>query len=83
MDLNVTYYICPPLGSMHAGQARIYMRQGRVSNPRDHCRAHPEQWAEVGLVNFQGKLVCLDAADGIYEEIKACEPLMAGLVFHF
>jgi hypothetical protein len=76
-----TVYIVPALTDM-AGQCRIYEHPQKVRCPRDHYRERPDEWLEAGIMNSRGSLVCA-ARTEIWEELKACEPLAAGLVFHF
>lgn len=53
-------------------------------NPRDSYAKHPNSWKEVGLVNAQGKLVCLEPHHpGIYADLKAQEPIYGGSVFNY
>lgn len=78
----VTLLIVPALTDI-AGQCRIVAFPGRNTNALKDYRANPGQWYEVGLMNSQGKLVHIDAGSEVREDIKSCEPLMAGLVFHY
>lgn len=82
-----TYFIKPAL-SDQAGQCRIYRkhfgeRDGAPSSVTRDYDADPGGWREVGLMNSRGRLVCLDAEPHIIEDIKTCEPLMAGLHFTY
>lgn len=77
-----TVYIVPAMTDL-AGQCRIVARAGEVDCARDDYRANPDAWKEIGLMNSRGKLVCLTAAPAVVDEMKSCEPLMAGLVFEF
>lgn len=72
-----TIYIVPAF-SEQAGQCRIYSTPGQPQDPAALYRARPEVWSDFGLMNSQGKLVCAQEA---FEQIKECEPLMAGTVF--
>lgn len=78
--MTKTLYIVPALTDQ-AGQCRIVACDGKVANARDSYRNYPRLWAEVGLVNSQGKLVCLDAPKHVWDELKDCEPLAAGNQF--
>lgn len=82
--MTKTVYIAPAVGTL-AGQCRIYATHADVTyrGARDHYRKFPQEWKEVGLMNFQGRLVCYDGTTLEYEEIKDCEPLMAGTVWTF
>ena len=75
-----TLYIVPALTDI-AGQCRIVARDYVEGSARDNYRKEPEQWREVGLMNSRGKLICFDGSDQARQELKNCEPLMAGLVF--
>lgn len=75
-----TLYIVPAQTDQ-AGQCRIVAAEGKVMSPRFSYRQFPERWSEVGLMNSQGKLVCLDAPKAVWDELKECEPLMAGTQF--
>lgn len=76
------YYIVPALTDQ-AGQCHIVRHTGNPENPKLHYQRHPEQWAEAGLINSRGRLVCLQANPDITQDIKGCEPLMAGMLFHY
>lgn len=78
--MNRTIYIVPAF-SDQAGQCRIVARDCEVQNARDSYQREPDQWVEIGLMNSLGKLVCLTASDAVYNAMRECEPLMAGLVF--
>lgn len=75
-----TLYIVPATTD-HGTQCRVVRFNGVSVSPRDSYRAHPELWAEAGLVNSRGELVCLAAGPLTTREIKECEPLMAGSSF--
>jgi hypothetical protein len=80
---NKTAYIVPALTDI-GGQCRIVMCDGFSENARDEYEASPDHWWQIGLMNFDGKVVCIDDPTGpIAAELRACEPLMAGLQFHF
>ena len=74
-------YIAPSAGEEHAAQARIYSACFDCRPPasvRDHFRANPGEWKEVGLMNFDGKLVCFDGTAEQRQELLDSQPLMAG-----
>lgn len=81
-----TLYIVPALTDV-AGQCRIVGYPGTDypgKSARDSYRAHPDLWKDVGLMNSRGELVCLEpeyGACGGWDELKACEPLMATTEF--
>lgn len=81
-DGPVTLLIVPALTEI-AGQCRIVAFPGHNTNALKDYRANPGQWHEVGLMNSHGKLVHLDAGKNVWDDIQGCEPLMAGLVFHY
>ncbi|KVP75343.1 hypothetical protein WJ96_06165 [Burkholderia ubonensis] len=65
-----------------AGQCRIVSREGKVASARDDYRRNPNAWKEIGLMNSRGRLVCVEADNlAVVDELKSCEPLMAGLQF--
>jgi hypothetical protein len=79
--MTTTVYIVPALTDQ-AGQCRIVSREGEFDSARDDYRLNPDAWKEIGIMNSRGKLVCLEAGNlDIVDELKASEPLMAGLVF--
>jgi hypothetical protein len=79
-----TCYLIVPAWSDQAGQCRIVARSHEIKHPDPlgHYRQFPAQWREVGLMNSQGKLVCLDAPASVVQEFRDCEPLMASLVVY-
>lgn len=72
-----------PAWSDQAGQCRIVQADGIIEDALRSYRANPERWKEVGFMSSRGNLVCLDASAEITREIKECEPLYGGLLFHF
>ena len=84
----ITIYFIKPALSDQAGQCRIYRkhfgdRDGAPSSVTRDYDAEPESWREVGLMDSRGRLACLDAERDILDDIKSCEPLMAGLHFTY
>ena len=84
----ITIYFIKPALSKQAGQCRIYRkhfdsRDGRPPSVIGDYDDDPGSWREVGLMSSRGRLVCLDAEQDIVEDIRACEPLMAGLHFTY
>lgn len=77
--LNVFYIV--PAWSDQAGQCRIVSRQveGRIDASASY-RAAPELWAEAGIMNGRGKIVCLNDKHA-FEEMSQDEPLMAGMQY--
>lgn len=79
--MTTSVYIVPALTDQ-AGQCRIVSRDGKVTSARDDYRRNPSAWHEIGLMNSRGNLVCISADNlAIVDELKSCEPLMAGLQF--
>jgi len=74
-----TFLIVPAETNM-ATQCRIV---SCAAAPRDALaayRADPHAWQDSGLMNSQGKLVCLDDA-ALFARMREDEPLAAGLVY--
>lgn len=82
--MTTTIYIAPAAGDTHHPQCRIYACDGYASgSARDYYAKRPDLWREVGLMNYQGSLVCFDGPDVQRQELVDCQPLMAGLVLKF
>ena len=80
--MTIIYYIVPALTNL-GGQCRIVATSQDIASPKDDYRENPGRWKEVGLMNSAGRLVCMQAGREIIADIKACEPLMAGMVFRY
>jgi hypothetical protein len=80
--MKIVYIV--PAWSDQAGQCRIstLSAQSLRDVKRDY-EHNPDKWRECGVMNSQGKLVAYDGTQAERQEIVACEPLMAGLVFEF
>lgn len=79
--MTTSVYIVPAMTDQ-AGQCRIVAREGSVHSARDDYRRDPAAWKEIGIMNSRGRLVCLSADNlAIVDELKSCEPLMAGMQF--
>jgi hypothetical protein len=77
------FYIVPAW-SDQAGQCRIVSRETDFSiDVYKSYNESPQIWKEAGLMNSQGKLVCIDATPEQAEDIKSCEPLMAGTSYSY
>lgn len=79
--IEVIYIAPSPSDAMHAAQARIYraLFDDRVPvSVRDHFRASPSAWKEVGLMNYEGRLVCFEGTPEQRQELLDSQPLMAG-----
>jgi hypothetical protein len=83
--MTATTILIVPAWSDQAGQCRIVARDHDDSftpGLADY-RRQPDLWRDAGLMNSQGRLVCLDAERDRYADIQSCEPLMAGSVFTY
>jgi hypothetical protein len=90
VDVTTVLYIAPASGETYHPQARIYscvFDSGSLMDSalavRDMYRLNPQAWVEVGLINYQGKLVCFEGSSTQLWALKDTEPLAAGLVFTF
>lgn len=73
-------YLIVPAWTDQAGQCRIVSREGRHSQALLSYRESPDLWLDSGIMNSEGRLVCLD--DPVLgAEMRADEPLCAGLVY--
>ena len=79
--MKIIYIV--PAWSDQAGQCRIVSRNVDNCTQAPQYRDNQQGWKEVGLMNSQGKLVCFEGAEAERQEIKDCEPLMAGMYFTF
>lgn len=77
-----TALIVPALTDQ-AGQCRIVARAGKVDRALAAYRAEPRAWAEVGIMNSSGKLVCCEPLGDLPQQLQESQPLMAGSVFEF
>ena len=75
-----TVYIVPAW-TKQASQCHIVAREGVIENPGRSYKESPDLWAEIGIMNSRGELVCLSATSETYSEVKSCETLMAGTAF--
>lgn len=77
-----TYLIVPAVTDI-AGQCRIVLHPNfnLQERPLAHYREHPDEWQDVGLMNSQGRIRCLDAPSEVWQEMRECEPLIAGTCF--
>ncbi|RQR65425.1 hypothetical protein DIE18_02950 [Burkholderia sp. Bp9125] len=85
--MKVTFYIVPALTDI-AGQCRIVACNaslkeiaGEARSVRDHYSKYPQQWKEAGVMNSHGQVVALDAPPHVWAELRADEPLMAGVTY--
>jgi hypothetical protein len=77
-----TVLVVPALTDQ-GGQCRIVEAQGMFKAPLYAYRQRPELWKECGLMNSRGRIVWLEVPQSAKEEIKLCEPLMAGSQFSY
>ena len=77
-----TFYIVPAM-TEQAGQCRVVHRDGYWAGARESYRENPDAWGEVGLMSSRGVLVCLDGPRYVWDQLKADEPLMAGLIITY
>lgn len=86
-------YLIVPAWSDQAGQCRIVRHahfdeirknlRREHNDPLRHYRAFPDEWVDVGLMASNGHIRCLTAPVGVLEDMRNCEPLMAGAVFQY
>jgi hypothetical protein len=74
-----TYLIVPAETDL-ATQCRIVSSATVAGDALAAYRADPHAWQYSGLMNSQGKLVCLDDA-ALFARMREDEPLAAGLVY--
>lgn len=77
-----TFYIVPAL-TEQAGQCRVVHRDGHWAGARESYRENPDNWREAGLMSSRGVLVCFDGPRYVWDQLKADEPLMAGLIITY
>lgn len=76
-------YFIVPAWSDQGGQCRIVSTPGpKINDPLAHYRKFPDLWSEAGLMNSRGELVYLSGPMSHAEELRSCEPLMAGTTFY-
>lgn len=78
-----TYLVLPcpaPVGPVETSQQRIVSRRARCPLGLNDYRHAPDGWAEAGLVNAQGRVVCLSAPARVLDELRECEPIRGVLV---
>lgn len=82
-EMEHIIYVVPGETQCRVVHARQDMDEFPSWSARDSYRKHPMHWAEVGLVNYQGKLVYMDASipASIRKELEDSAPLMGGLVY--
>lgn len=86
-NVLMTAYIVPALTDV-AGYCRVVVRHGRIENPKEDYERDlirkVRLWREVGMMGSRGQLLCIEAdlAD-LGLEMRECQPMMAGMVWHF
>jgi hypothetical protein len=74
---------CPPsYGPVETSQQRIVSRRASCPLTLADYRHAPDLWAEAGLVNADGRVVCLDAPGSVLGELRECEPIRGVLAVH-
>lgn len=74
------YYLIVPGES----QCRIVARfHEGIRKPLENYRNYPDEWKEVGLMNYRGYLSCLDAPDRVRHEMEEAQPMYGGSYFVF
>jgi len=76
-----TFYIVPAMTDQ-AGICRVVHREGHWSAKHSYA-AHPDAWAEAGVMSSHGTLVCLEGPRYVWDQLKQDEPLMAGLEIQY
>lgn len=77
-------FLIVPAWSDQAGYCRIvYISITEKLDLLKLYRTEPERFLEAGKMNSQGRLVYLNCTNEQREDIKACEPLMAGEQFFY
>jgi len=82
-DAKMKVFYIVPAWSDQAGQCRVVMREfsGKIDAAASY-RSTPELWKYAGLMNSQGKLVCLEDKYA-FDEMSQDEPLAAGIQYSF
>ncbi len=75
--MTITLYIVPAMTDQ-AGQCLIVARNGRWAARQSYAE-NPNAWHEAGIMNSQGRIVCLNAPEKVYQQLILDEPHMAGL----
>ena len=77
--IKTVYYIAPS----NYSQCRVYATHLDNDQKIPTYRDKPDSWAEVGLMNYSGELVCFYGTPEHHRVIKDAEPLSAGAYFDF
>jgi hypothetical protein len=79
-------YLIVPAWSDQAGQCRIVVTTTfkSIGNALRDYHDYGDKWREAGIMNSQGKLVCIDGLTSEQRrQIVADEPLAAGMSWEF
>jgi len=79
--MHTRTYLIVPAETDIAGQCRIVTHLQKQTSPLAHYREHPDEWRDVGLMASQGYIRCLDAPADVWQDMRECEPLHAGMCF--
>lgn len=84
MEKTSKTYLIVPAWSNQAGQCRIVVRENVPASidALQSYRDAPNLWKEAGLMNSQGKMVCLNDKEAL-KKMSLDEPLMAGMQYTF
>ena len=86
MSTTVIYIAPTPGYFRHSAQCYIYRAEFEGKPPTNiaaHYREHSDDWEEIGLMNFDGRIVYLSATAQQREELLDSQPLMAGTTFTY
>ena len=79
--MNTRTYLIVPAETDIAGQCRVVMHRQKQTSPLAHYREHPDEWLDVGLMTSQGHIRCLAGPADVWQDMRECEPLQAGMCF--
>jgi len=81
----LTSYLIVPAWSDQAGQLRIVAREHdtKFRMTLADYRNHPDLWKEVGLVNSDGRLKCIEAPVSVGLDLQAQQPLLPPTVYTY
>lgn len=84
-EMEHVLYIVPGNTRCRVVHARQDMDEFPSWSARESYAKHPQHWSEVGLVNAQGKVVCMSETipKKVQEQILNDQPLMGGLVYTY
>lgn len=85
MSPVTTYLVLPlpaPVGPVQTSRQRIVSRRASCPLTLADYRHAPDLWAEAGLVDADGRVVCLSAPTRVLAELRECEPIRGVLAVH-